>query len=236
MPLPLCALGLVVILAGRPRKSILRCVAAVAGSVVLAVPSLAHAERGALSLDVGSGAALVSVRAPYAEGAPSQLGTTVITSLGFRYAVADAFELGAASFYEPPTTFTYPAAQVLSPAGSLAGILSARTQQLSFVVRGRFVHGFAWRLVAGADVGLAIRSFTDLAHYHVTDSSNAARTYGLPLHDTSQKTFMVGPSVGVEWSGDQFTIGVAPRLQLYAGSMPTWSVALPISLSWTWFL
>ena len=67
----------------------------------------AHAERGALSADIGWGVALINVRAPYAQGSPSQVGSS--------------------------------------------GTLSGRTQQFGLLARGRFVHGFTRRFVAGTD-------------------------------------------------------------------------------------
>lgn len=206
------------------------------GAILFAWTSAARAERGAFSVDIGSGVALVDVRAPYAQGSPAQLGTSLITSLGFRYALSNALELGAAALYEPPTTFTHPGAQLLTSGGLLPGTLSETTQQLGFVARGRFVHGFAWRFVAGTDVGLAIRSFTDIHHYYVADSSPAVRNYGLALRDTSQTALLVAPTLGVEWSSDHVTIGVTPRLELFVGAVRTWSVALPIALSWSWYL
>jgi hypothetical protein len=75
----------------------------------------AHADRGALTVDVGAGVALINVRAPYATGAPSQTGSSWTTSLGLRYAVTNALEFGAAVFYQPPTNFTHGNATVEVP-------------------------------------------------------------------------------------------------------------------------
>src|SRR5437868_12205064 len=65
--------------AARPASS--RSVPLFLGAILLAWTSAARAERGALSVDIGSGVALVDVRAPYAQGSPAQLGTSLITSL-----------------------------------------------------------------------------------------------------------------------------------------------------------
>ena len=212
-----------------PRRALL------IGGFVLCIGTATQAERGAVSADVSWGVALNNVRAPYARGSPSQVGSSFVTSLGFRYALTNAFELGAAAFYEPPTTFTHSDAQVSSPGGLLPGTLSERTQQFGLLARGRFVHGFIWRFVAGADVGVAVRTFSNVEHYDVSDPSNP-RSYGLNLADTSQKAFLLAPSAGVEWTGDHFTIGIVPRVEVLLGPMRTWSLSLPLSFSWSWYL
>jgi hypothetical protein len=213
-----------------PRRDLL------AGALALSLCTAARAERSAVSLDIGSGVALISVRAPYAQGAPSQTGTSFVTSLGFRYALTNTLELGAAAFYEPPSTFTHADAHVPSPGGLLPGTLSERTQQFGLLARGRFVQGFTWRFVAGADVGFAIRSFSNVDHYDVSDPSTGPRSYGLNLADTSQKALLVAPSAGVEWTGDRFTIGLVPRVEVLFGNPRTWAVSLPLTLSWSWYL
>src|SRR5258708_12302452 len=80
--------------------------AAVTAGLVLWISGAAHADRGALAVDVGAGVALINVRAPYATGAPSQSGSSLTTSLGLRYAVTNMLEVGAAFIYQPPTNFT----------------------------------------------------------------------------------------------------------------------------------
>ena len=206
------------------------------GGLVLGMGTAAHAERGAVSADIGWGIALINVRAPYAQGSPSQVGSSFVTSIGFRYALTNALEVGAAAFYQPPTTFTHTDAQVSSPGGLLPGTLSERTQQLGLLLRGRFVHGFTWRFVAGADVGFATRLFSNMDHYNVSDPATAPRSYGLNLADTSQKALVLAPSAGVEWAGDHFTIGIVPRVEVLVGTVRTWSLSLPLTLSWSWYL
>src|SRR2546422_6143700 len=145
------------------------------GALVLGMGTAAYAERGAVSADVGLGVALINVRAPYAQGSPSQVGSSFVTSLGLRYALSNALEVGASAFYQPPTTFTHSDAQVPSPGGLLPGTLSEQTQQFGFLLRGRFVHGFKWRFVAGADVGFATRIFSNIDHYNLRDPGTGSR-------------------------------------------------------------
>jgi hypothetical protein len=210
--------------------------AVVTVGLILLVGVAARAERSAVSVDVSSGVALVNVRAPYAQGSPSQLGSSFTTSLGVRYALTNELEVGGAVVYQPPTTFTHGNAQVVAPGGALLGTLSERTQQLGFLLRGRFVRGYTWRFVTGADLGFAARSFSNIDHYNVSDPATGPRSYGLGLSDTSQRAALLAPSVGVEWAGDHFTIGIAPRVEILIGSVRSWAVSLPLSLSWSWYL
>lgn len=210
--------------------------ALLAAGFVISMASSAYAERGAVTADLSWGVALINVRAPYAQGAPSQVGSSFTTLLGIRYALTNSVEVGAAAFYQLPTTFTHADAQVPSPGGMLPGTLSERTQQVGVLLRGRFVHGFTWRLIAGGDVGFASRSFSNIAHYDVSDPATGPRSYGLSLADTSQKALLLAPSAGVEWAGDHFTIGLAPRVEFLLGTVRTWSLSLPLSISWSWYL
>src|SRR4051812_44637281 len=92
--------------------------------------SAAFAERGGVSVEVGSGVALINVRPPYAVGAPSQMGSSFTTSVGVRYAITNTLEVGASAFYQPETTFAHGGAQVPVPGGALQGVLRERTSQL----------------------------------------------------------------------------------------------------------
>jgi len=194
----------------------------------------AFGERGSVSIEVGSGVALVNVRAPYAAGAPSQMGSTLTTSVGVRYAVTNAFEVGASAFYQPPTTFTHGHAQVSSPGGALEGVLMERTSQLGALVGARVVHGFTWRLIAGTDFGFARRSFSSLNHYDVSDP-DGAQSFGLVLTDTFQTAPIVAPSTGLEWVGDHVTVALVPRVEFLFGKTPTWAFTMPLTLSWSWY-
>ena len=212
--------------------------AALAVGLVLCLGGGAHADRGALAVDLGGGVGLINVRAPYATGAPSQVGSSWTTSLGLRYAVTNAFEVGAALFYQPPTSFTHGNVTVDAPSagGALPGTLSERTQQFGFLLRTRVVTGRSWRVFAGADAGWAQRSFSKVDHFNVSDPSTGPRSYGLALADTSQSALVLAPSAGVEWTGDRFSIGLAPRVDVLVGSVRTWAVSLPLTISWAWYL
>ena len=87
--------------------------------------------------------------------------------------------------------------------GTLEGVLLERTSQLGALVGARFLHGRIWRFVAGADFGLARRSFSGINHYDVSDPAGA-QSYGLTLGDTSQTAPILAPSAGFEWAGTTY--------------------------------
>jgi hypothetical protein len=115
--------------------------------VVVSSASAVYAERGGVSVEVGSGVSLVNVRAPYAVGAPSQTGSSFTTSVGIRYAITNALEVGASAFYQPPTTFTHGGAGA-APGGALQGVLLERTAKWA-LRRCPFRAWVPWRFVAG---------------------------------------------------------------------------------------
>src|SRR5258708_29834650 len=47
-----------------------------------------------------------------------------------------------------------------------------------------------------------------------------------------QSALVLAPSAGVEWTGDRFSIGIAPRVDVLVGSVRTWAVSLPLTISW----
>jgi hypothetical protein len=93
------------------------------------------------------------------------------------------------------------------------------------------VKGYACRVFAAADVGWAQRFFSKVDHFNVSDPSTRPRSYGLALADTSQSALVLAPSAGVEWTGDRFSIGIAPRVDVLVGSVRTWAVSLPLTIS-----
>ncbi len=207
---------------------------ALSAFLILVGPVAARADRGALSLELGAGGSIVNVRGPYATGAPSQIGTSWATSLGASYGLSNHLELTGRFFWEPPEQFVHNGATVSSPSGALTGSLTEHTQRFGALAGARYVFGYVWRFSAGADIGWSQRSFSKLDHFDV--STGAPRSYGLQLADTSQASFVFAPSVAVLWTGDHFAVGLAPRFEILTGSVSTWSVAIPLTLAWSWFL
>ena len=181
--------------------------------LVVSAARAAQAERGAISADLAWGVALIDVRAPYAQGSPSQLGSSFTTSFGLRYALTNAPEVGAAVLYQPSTTFTHGEAQVPSSGGLLPGTLSERTPATR--VRSPRASGARLHLALRRrrDMGFATRTFSEIDHFNVSGPAGP-RSYGLELGDTSQTELVVAPSAGLEWSGDHFTVGVVPRVDV----------------------
>jgi len=194
----------------------------------------ARAERSALSLELGGGLSVVNVRAPYADGAPSQLGTSWATSLGASFALSNHLELTGRLFWEPSQQFVHSGATVNSDAGPLTGSLSEHTQRFGALAGARAVFGYVWRFSIGAEIGWSDRMFSGIDHFDV--SSGTARSYGLRLADTSQSTIAFAPGIGVQWTSDHYAIGLAPRLEILVGGASTWALVAPLTFAWSWYL
>ena len=207
---------------------------ALSAFLILVVPAAARADRGALSIALGAGGSVVNVRAPYATGAPSQLGTSWATSLGVNYGLSNHFELTGRFLWEPSEQFVHSGATVPSAAGPLTGFLREETQRFGALAGGRLVFGYVWRFFVGAEVGWSGRTFSKLDHFAV--SSGTPRTYGLRLADTSQSAIAVAPGVGVQWTSDHYAIGVAPRFEILAGAPSTWAFVAPLTFAWSSYL
>lgn len=202
--------------------------------LILVAPAAARADRGALSLELGAGGSIVNVRAPYATGAPSQLGTSWATSLGASYGLSNHLELTGRFFWEPSEQFVHSGVTVQSAAGALTGSLREETQRFGALAGGRLVFGYVWRFFVGAEVGWSDRSFSRLDHFDV--SSGTPRSYGLRLAETSQSAIALAPTVGVQWTSDHYAIGMAPRFEILVGGASTWALVAPLTLAWSWYL
>ena len=125
-------------------------------------------------------------------------------------------------------------ATVSTGSGSFAGSLSERAQRTGAAIGLRYVQGPVWQFLVGADVGLSLQSHSSVDHFDV--SGAGARNYRLGLVDTTQLAALVAPSVGLRWVGDRFSFGLEPRFELLAGPSTSWSVVVPLTVAWSWFL
>src|SRR3974390_2418470 len=96
----------------RPRQSAqgtttgpLRAFGRVAAIALLFIAFPAHADRGALSVDLGGGAAGVFLPATFADPPKTQFGSAFHIRLGVRYAVLNWLEVTSSAFFDPPVTY-----------------------------------------------------------------------------------------------------------------------------------
>jgi len=206
-------------------------------AALLAVCALAspraRADAGALSLSLGGGGALVSVRAPYATDS-SQTGTAWSTSLQLTYSLTNQVELGVQGFFEPPAQFVHSNATIANDAGTFRGSLAERTSRIGAALRVRRVFGLVWQPFVSLDAGWSHRTFSRLDLFDV--SGGTARSFGLQLPDSAQDAFLLAPAIGLRWSDDHLAVGVEPRVELLIGSPTAWSVVVPLTVSWSWYL
>ena len=202
----------------------------------LSSASLARADRGALTIDVGTGLTVLAVPAPYSENAKSQLGTMLPIWLGTRYALSHSVELAASILYEPKVTYLHSNTTVTTSNGTFPGSLQHDLTQYGGLVGVRFVRGFVFRLCAGIEAGLSVRSYSQLQHFDVSNPS-APTDWGLNLKDFTITNVVLAPLAGIEWAfADHFSVSFMPRVQILFGRESTFAVTAPLLFSWSWYL
>ncbi len=190
----------------------------------------AQADRGALSLDVGAGAAGLNLPAPYATGGGNTVGVGFETMVGLRYALTNALEFTAAAYFEPNVTYVHDGVGVQVP-GNARPLPGTVTNSLYFVgaVGGlRYVGGSVWKLVVGLEAGWCHRVYTGVRF----DGSAS-----FPLPSFSTNNFVLQPLLGVEWAfADHWSASLIPRFMVLIGPDATLGASLLLSISYSWFL
>jgi hypothetical protein len=201
----------------------------VVGVLLFAAP--VHADRGALSLDLGTGAAGLSLAAPYASSGGNMFAADFEVMLGLRYAVTNEFELTFAGFYETPATYTHADVSVLLPDSDrpFTGNLSHSLYLFGVVGGVRYVNGSVWKLVVGLEAGWSHRSYSG---FQATGSLAI-----VPLHHFVTDNTVFQPLLGVEWAfADHWSASLLPRFSVLIGPDSTIGVSLMLSISYSWFL
>lgn len=203
--------------------------------VVLAATPAA-ADRRAASVDVAGGLTATPVSAPGAQPAKSTASTSASVWLGLRYALSNQLELTATGFYEPSVAVYQNGMVLHDAAGDFPGTLAHGFGRVGGQGGARFVTGLVWRFVAGLEVGAARRSWTNLAMLDDRIPTSPV-DYGLTIPNRTDWSFVLAPTVGVEWAGgDHWSIAVLPRAQLLLAKDVSWAVVLPLQFSWSWYL
>jgi len=196
------------------------------GALLGAAP--AQADRGALSLDVGVGAAGLNLPAPYASGAGYTVGVGFETTVGLRYALTHALEFTVAGYFAPSVTYTHNGVTLVTPNGSFPGTVTNSLYFLGAVGGVRYVAGSVWKLVLGLEAGWCHRVYTDV-HFNGPVS--------FPLDSFNTNNFVLQPLLGVEWAfADHWSVSLIPRAMVLIGPDPTVGASLLLSISYAWFL
>ena len=209
--------------------------AALAVAVVLC-PTLAHADRGALSLDVGTGITALALRPPYAEGGDTGWSLGLSVSFGVRYALTNALELMLGGFYAFPTNATHAGAGIPTvDSGTFTGTLEYELSSFGVVAGVRYVTGLVVRFWVGAELGWSHRAYSGL---QLRDPTRAgAPDFGLGLPDLGVDSLIVQPLVGLEWAfADHWSGSLGVRVTALLGPEPAVSLSAGLAISYSWFL
>src|SRR5262245_13805439 len=96
-----------------------------AWSLALALwPTLARADHGALSLDLGTGVTALAVRPPYTDSGSTAWSLSLSLFFGVRYGLTNQLELTLGGFYDLPTHLTHAGASIRTvDSGTFTGTL-----------------------------------------------------------------------------------------------------------------
>jgi hypothetical protein len=198
-------------------------------------PTLAAADRGALTLELGPAVSALAASPSQGTGS-STLGTGAGGTAGIRYAISNGFELAAIGFWEAPGDYFHSGVEMGSATGTVRGTLSERTQRYGALAGVRFVHGYVWRLHLGADVGWAHENYTRRDLIDVSLPGNE-HSFGLGLQDRSSDALVLAPVAGIEWQvADHWSVSVMPRVQLLVGGTSWAGLIVPVTVGYSWYL
>lgn len=196
-----------------------------------ALPLVALADRGALSVEAGG--VLAGVRAEPAVGTGDAVtGTVAGVTIGTRYALSNRVEVlgtvdwfAAAPFYNDNTAIT-------TGNGTFRGQLQGRLSRYSAKLGAQYVHGLTWRVRVGGEIGWT-RVITE--RLDLVDLTPAVpRSFGLGLGARREDHLVVTGLAGVEWAvSDHVSFAITPRVEFpFGGGLMAMTVPLTVSYSW----
>ena len=203
--------------------------------VLAALPALALADRGALTLDLGSALTVLGARPSQGTGSTT-LGTGGGAWLGVRYALSNAVEVAAAAQWEAPADYFHTGVEIGTTTGAVRGTLSERVQRLGALVGVHYVRGYAWRLHLGAEVGWTRETFDRRDLLDVSDPGNV-HSFGLGLQQRIVNALVLTPVAGVEWQlTDHWSVSVLPRVEFMVGGSSRIGLVVPVGVGYSWYL
>jgi hypothetical protein len=196
----------------------------------LVVVTPVHADRGALSLDVGVGAAGLSLAAPYASSGGNIAAVDFEAMLGLRFAVTNELEFTLAGYYEPDVSYMHNSVTITEEKyGSFSGNVTHSLSAFGLVAGIRYVRGTVWKLVVGLEGGWNHRAYSGIQFEYPGNQAT------LPSFGTDN--IVIQPLVGVEWAfADHWSASLLPRFTILIGPDATIGASLMLSISYSWFL
>ena len=205
-------------------------------SATLLAAGAAWADRGALSLDLGGGATVLRIAAPYVTTPSTAWAISPAFNVGLRYALTNAVEFSVAGYYELPAHFAYPDVAVQPPDSEpLPGTLSHDLARFGVTAGLRYVFGTVLRPFVGLEGGWSHRAYSNVHHLNTNVQPN--QDYNLGLSDFGTDNLLVQPLVGLEWAfSDHASVSVIARVPILLGPEATVGVSASIVFSYSWFL
>jgi hypothetical protein len=201
----------------------------------LSIPAVAHADRGALTVEAGPALTWWPSLAPSIGSGAGVSGSGGGGMVGLRYGLRHDLDLTASGFYEAEARYTHTGVSVGTDAGTFTGTLTSRTGRWGALVGARYVTGLALRLFAGAEVGWVQQRYSKLDLLNVSDPSNP-HSFGLGLTNRSRSGFVIAPLAGVELQvTDRWSVSVAPRVQVMIGDVGRVAVVVPVTVGSSWY-
>jgi hypothetical protein len=208
--------------------------AALAVALVL-WPALARADRGALSLDLGTGISALALRPPYAKSGSTGWSVALSVSFGLRHALTNSLELTLGGFYDLPVHVSHSGVSIPTvDSGTFSGTLEYELSRFGVLAGIRYVTGLAVRLCIGAELGWSHRSYAGL---QLRDPVRpGAPDFGLGLPDLAVDSLVLQPLVGLEWAfADHWSASLGVRVTAWLGSESALGPSAGLSISYGWF-
>ena len=198
--------------------------------------SPAWADRGALSLDLGGGATVLRIAAPYVTTPADTWAVSPAFNVGLRYALTNAVELSVAGFYELPAHYAYANVAVQPPDSEpLPGTLSHDLAHFGVTAGLRYVFGTVLRPFVGLEGGWSHRAYSDV--HHLNTNVQPSQDYNLGLSDFGTDNILLQPLVGLEWAfADHASVSVIARVPILLGPEATVGISVSLVFSYSWFL
>jgi hypothetical protein len=200
------------------------------------VAPVARAEDGAFYVEGGGGITGLLLPAPYAANPATTPGTESHIMAGARYALSRHFEVSVAGFYEPTVTYFHNGSVTVTDLGAFPGTLAHTITRFGAAAGIRYVHGYAFRVVLGMELGWSRRLYSG---FDAIDDQNptAPTSYGLNLPDQTIDNLSLAALAGLEWlGGDHWSLALLPRALVLLGPQPLVGVVVPLSFSWAVYL
>jgi hypothetical protein len=201
----------------------------------LLCPAVAHADRGASSLDLGTGVTALALRPPFADNGSTGWSVALSVSFGLRYALTHQLELTLGGFYDLPAHVTHAGTSISTvDSGTFTGTLEYELSRFGMLAGIRYVTGLVLRLHIGAELGWSHQAFSSLQLHD--PARPGAPDFGLGLPDLALDSLLVQPGLGVEWAfADHWSASLLLRFIAILSAEPAFGLSGGLSISYSWF-